>query len=134
MKELIKALEDYSCVVENNGEIKHKLNEKGIKPLLDIYLNYKEDLKNSKVADKIIGKAGAFILILGEIEAVHAKVISKRAQKFLEKYNITLTYDTLINEIRNRQDTGMCPMEELVKDIEEPGEALEVILKFINRK
>ena len=133
MKELIELLEheNYSCIVEKQGEIKHKVFGKGIRPLLNIYLKDKEDLKDSNVADKVIGKAAAVILVLGKTKNVYAKLLSKRALVFLKNYEINVSYNVIVDEIQNMSGTGICKMEELVKDIAEPQEALDSILEYI---
>lgn len=48
---------NYSCVVVKNDELRHAVIGKGIKPLLNIYMENKEDLEGAIVADKVIRKS-----------------------------------------------------------------------------
>lgn len=49
----------------------------------------------------------------------------------LKKDNIKTSYGILVDNIHNMENTGLCPMENLVKDIEEPEEAVNAIKKFL---
>ncbi len=45
----------------------------------------------------------------------------------LAKGGIDVTYDTLADRIHNRTNTGFCPMEEAVWDIEDLQEGLQAV-------
>ena len=51
----------------------------------------------------------------------------------LRKNGITPLYDTSVKEIRNRMNTGLCPMEEAVQDITNPNEALSALKEKIRQ-
>jgi len=129
-KEVLNA-DNYACVVVKNGELKHAVNGKGIKPLLNLYKEHIEDLEGSNVADKVIGKSAASILICAKVKDVYGKVMSNHALEILNKYNINVEYDTLVEEIHNMINTGMCPMENLVKYINKPEEAVQALIRKI---
>ncbi len=96
----------------------------GISPMMG-WIADKNSLKGFSVADKIVGKAAAMLFVLAGISNVHAKVISSAGLEFLRKHNISVSYDTLTEKIINRAGTGMCPMEEVVWDEENPQKAYE---------
>lgn len=98
----------------------------GIKPLINL-LNENKDVKGYSLADKIIGKAQAMLIVKAGIKEVYAKVLSKNGERILKKYNVPYSFDILTDEIINRKGTGPCPMEIAVKDIEDIEKAYEVL-------
>ncbi|MBR4837923.1 MAG: DUF1893 domain-containing protein [Bacteroidales bacterium] len=121
-----------TIAVVSNGEV-FTSHERGVKPLLHLLTEKKDFLKGASVADKVIGKAAALLMVLGEIKEVHTLIISEPAIKVFEKYNIPCFYDKKVDRIINRTGDGLCPMETLCLDIEEPQEAFEKITEFINK-
>ena len=107
--------------------------ERGVKPLLHLLTEKKDFLKNASVADKVIGKAAALLMVLGEIKEVHTLIISEPAIKMFEKYNIPCYYDKKVDRIVNRTGDGLCPMETLCLNVEEPHKAFEKIMNFIKK-
>lgn len=101
--------------------------ERGVKPLLFLLKEKKGFLKGASVADKVIGKAAALLMALGEIKEVHTLIISEPAIKVFEKYNIPCFYDKKVTRIVNRAGDGLCPMETLCLDVENPQEAFDRI-------
>lgn len=101
--------------------------ERGVKPLLHLLTEKKGFLKGASVADKVIGKAAALLMVLGEIKEVHTLIISEPAIKVFEKYNIPCFYDKKVDRIVNRTGDGLCPMETLCLDVENPQEAFDRI-------
>lgn len=100
--------------------------EKGIRPLLELALS-KDDLSGAYAADRIVGKAAAMLYTIIKAKAVYAEVLSEKAAEVFEKYGIAYEYDTLTENIINRMGTGLCPMEDAVKDISQPEQALRAI-------
>ena len=121
-----------TIAVVSNGEV-FTSQARGVKPLLHLLTEKKWFLKGASVADKVIGKAAALLMVLGEIKEVHTLIISEPAIKVFEKYNITFFYDKKVERIVNRTGDGLCPMETLCLYVEEPQEAFEKILGFIHR-
>lgn len=99
--------------------------EKGIKPLLK--LTQGDDLRNASAADRIVGKAAAMLYALTGVEEVFAQVLSEQGRTVLKRYGIVYEYGTLTENIINRSGTGLCPMEEAVKDIDDLKEVLAAI-------
>ena len=122
---------EYTCVL-CKGNTTYTSTERGVKPLI-IWLENDSDLSGFCASDKIVGKAAAMIYSLLKVNAVYAPVMSEDGARVLREHGITPTYDTLVKEIRNRMNTGICPMEEAVKDIENPDEALKAIKQKIKQ-
>ena len=115
-----------TIAVVSDGEV-FTSQERGVKPLLFLLKEKKEFLKGASVADRVIGKAAALLMVLGEIKEVHTLIISEPAIKIFEKYNIPCFYDKKVTRIVNRTGDGLCPMETLCLDVENPQEAFDRI-------
>ena len=117
---------DYTCVIAKDNQFLTS-KARGVKPLLD-WLDSGIDLSDGFAADKVIGKAAAFLYVLLDVDYVYAGVLSRPALDVFEKYDIFCEYDTLVDAIENRTKTGFCPMESAVWTVEEP-EGLPELLK-----
>lgn len=116
---------DCTCVF-CKGESVLFSSERGVKPLLAL-IDGDSSLSGFSAADKVVGKAAAFLYVILGVKALHAKTVSGHALSVLEKTDIAVTYDVLVPAIRNRTNTGLCPMESAVLDITEPDLALKAI-------
>lgn len=122
---------DYTCVL-CKGESVYTATEHGIKPLL-AFINSEIDLKGFCAADCIVGKAAALLYAFLGVNNVYSPVMSEAGIDTLVKNGITPLYDTCVKEIRNRMDTGLCPMEEAVKDISNPNKGLDALKEKIGQ-
>jgi len=104
---------------------------RGVAPILDLLREDPNALEDGVVADKVIGKAAALLLMYGRIKALYTKVISSHALNVLKDSGIEVVYDKLVPYVINRDGTDMCPMEKLVLKIGSPEEAFEALDKKI---
>ena len=116
---------EYTCVLCKNDEVITS-TVRGVKPLVD-WLNSKTELKGFCAADKVVGKAAAFLYVLLNVDSVYAPVMSKGAIDILSQHGIEAFYDLSVEVIKNRSDTDICPMEKTVQDINDPITAFEKI-------
>ena len=121
-----------SCIILNNNKF-HYFTERGIKDLYNLYKNRPEILKNSFIADKVVGKGAAALMALGEISELYTDIISEKAVKMLQKCKIIHSFAKQVPYIINRAGNGMCPVETLCSEIETPEECLTQIESFINK-
>lgn len=121
---------EYSCVLCMGG-ITHTSKNNGISPLVD-FLTAGIDLSGFSAADKIVGKAAAMLFVFAGIKEGYASIISRQAIEVLEKYNVKYSYGTLAEVITNRTGTGLCPMEQAVRDIDDPTMALDAVKRALN--
>lgn len=141
MKEIKKEIhleEGITCLVVKNDEVIYSANGRGVKPLINLYENEAEKLKDGYVIDKIIGKAAAIIIILGQAKKVYGEIMSESAYKLLISYHIEAEFGHLVDTIVNRQGDGMCPLERSVKDttnLEEGYQNIKLtIVELMNQK
>lgn len=125
-KELLEA-EDFTCVLCGGGETLTS-QKRGVAPLLG-WLDEGMELSGYSAADKVVGNGAAFLYVLLGIKELYAGVISKSALDTLKKHHIPVEYGVLTEAIRNRDNTGFCPIESAVADIASPEEALAAIRK-----
>lgn len=127
---LIKT-EGVSCVVIRGDEIIHTADGRGVAPLLDLYNNDREKLKGGVVVDRIIGKAAAMILALGQAESAYGEVMSEPARDYLISREIPYQFGQCVEVIAGRDGTGMCPIEASVLAIDDPEAGLTAMTKRI---
>ena len=100
---------------------------RGVAPILQLLREDPDALEGAYIADKVIGKAAALLLMYGRIRALYTKVISSHALNVLKDSGIEVVYDKLVPYVINRDGTDMCPMEKLVLQIGSPEEAYAVL-------
>lgn len=122
---------NFTCVLVK-GDIAFSSYGRGVKPLLDL-LDSKENYNGCYAADKVVGKAAAFLYVLLGAKALYASVISVPALELLESYEINVSYETIVEMIRNRTNTGYCPMEQATLNISEPKKALHIIKETLKK-
>lgn len=117
----------YTCVICSDSDIKTS-KQRGVAPLLE-WLDRPGNLSGYSAADKVVGKGAAYLYILLGVSEVYADVISLPAYETLKRYNIPVTYKTMTEAVRNRDNTGFCPIETAVNEIDTPDKALTAIRK-----
>ena len=115
----------YTCVLQRENE-QESSTKRGVAPLL-AWLNSGKNYHGFSAADKVVGKAAAYLYVLLGVKEIYAQVVSEAAEAVLSKYQIPLFYEEKVPAIRNRTNTGFCPMEQAVWDIDEPREAKQAI-------
>lgn len=114
----------YTCVVCKDDTV-YTATVRGVKPLLN-WLDT-TSLEGFCAADRVVGRAAAFLYCLLGVEEVYAHVMSRPAAQVLKEHGIGVHADTMTDGIINRQGTGPCPFESAVLDITDPAQALKTI-------
>ena len=118
-----------SLVVQfQNGEIKEYYQDR-VKDIKEILQNDENALKNAIIADKVIGKLAGSLLAVGGVKAIYADVMSEYAIPVMDQFNIEYEYKTKVPYIINKDKTGMCPMENKFKDVENIQSIYDEIIK-----
>lgn len=117
----------YTCVL-CRGDAVYTATSRGVKPLVD-WLDSSLDLRGFSAADKVVGRATAFLYVLLGVKEVHSLVMSTPARQTLEAGGIAASYDREVPGIINRRGDGPCPFEEAVLGITDPMVALTAIRK-----
>lgn len=117
-------------VAPNGGGAFFTSKERGIRPLIG-FIDSGTDFGGSVVADKIVGKASALLHVLLKTEEIYAEVMSCSALEILKNRGIKAYFGTLTDGIRNRTNTGPCPMEAAVAETDDPTEALKILRETV---
>lgn len=124
--------EKCSCVIWNKGAVT-LCHERGIKDLYALFAYQPSVLSGAMIADKVIGKGAAALMLLGNVAAVYADVISQPALDLFNAGAVAVRYAVLVPNIVNRSGTGMCPVEALCLDCNTAEECLPKIEEFISK-
>lgn len=127
----ILASEGCTCALCGSGQT-YKSDRRGVAPLLEI-LDSGRDVAGFSAADRVVGKATAFLYCLLGVKQIYAGVMSQPAAKVLEAAGIPYSYGQLVAGIQNRQKDGPCPMEHATRDCATPEQALAAIRETLKR-
>ena len=127
----LHANDSLKCVLQK-GDVCHTSEKRGVAPMLD-FLEAKLDLSGFCAADRVVGKATAYLFVLAGVTAVYADVMSQGAQSVLQAHGIAFMSNKTVPYIINRQGNGMCPMEAAVQDIKTPPQAHRAILETLKK-
>ena len=119
-----------SCVIHNNGTTR-AFHERGVKDLHRLLEQEPEILSGASLADKVVGKGAAALMIAGGVAWVYAGVISQAAMELFEQSRVEVQYGEIVPNIINRAGTDICPVEKLCRDCQTAAECLPLIDKFI---
>ena len=134
MEELTHILitENCSLVLRDTDGSVHKYHGRGVADLYRLLTEEPELLRGAIVADKVVGRGAASLMILGEVAGFHTLLLSENALAFLGKSDVRFSYDRLVPHIINRQGNGICPVESLTSQAHDPREAFVLITDFIS--
>lgn len=123
------ALEEgqYTCVLNMEGEL-FTSRDRGVAPLIR-FIDSGRSFRGACAADRVVGRAAAFLYVILGVSRLHAGVLSRTAQEVLLRFGIPASCDSLTDTIFNRSMTGLCPMESTVLSIDSPEEALAALRK-----
>lgn len=124
--------EGCSCVIRN-GERLRSFHQRGVSDLWQLLHEEPEWLRGAFVADKVVGKGAAALMIAGGVRGLFARTISRPALDLLAGAGIPVEYETTVPYIINRAGNGMCPVEQLCADARTSEECLPRIGAFIRR-
>ena len=119
-----------SCVIANGDKIE-SFYQRGIKDLYELLNSNRSLLEGATIADKVIGKGAAALMIAGGVTMVYADVISEPAMELFKQFSIKVEYDKKVANIINRRGDGICPVEERCAECKTIEECLVKIEEFV---
>ena len=120
----------YTCVLFGGGKV-YTSNDRGVKPLVR-FLESGDIPAGFSAADKVVGRATAWLYVLLRVREVYSQIISRHAVEVLECHGIRVVYDKLVPSIINRKGDGICPFEAAVMELDDPDRAYEAIMNKMN--
>lgn len=119
-----------SCVIANGDKIE-SFYQRGIKDLYELLNSNRSLLEGATIADKVIGKGAAALMIAGGVTMVYADVISEPAMELFKQFSIKVEYDKKVANIINRRGDGICPVEERCTECNTIEECMVKIEEFV---
>ena len=104
---------------------------RGISDLYDLLTEHPGWLRGASVADKVVGKGAAALLILGGVRELFAGVVSTSALGLLKDSGIPVRFSQEVAHIVNRKGDGVCPVETLCKECTTAAQCLPLIREFV---
>lgn len=136
MKELIQLLHEKPCtlVIKRGDEIR-TYHQRGVTDLMTLLHNDPQILQEAIVADKVVGKAAAALMIKGGINQLYTDVLSKPAWDLLKEQSyIAVQFRRLVGHIENRSKTDWCPLEKLCLTKESIEDIYQTISDFMEKQ
>lgn len=121
-KELLK---DGAALAVINGGGALTFDERGVKTLLNI----QPSLSGAFVADRVVGKAAAMLMVRGGAIEVYAEIISEPALKVLKDHGVVCLCGKVVPNIINRDKTDICPMERAVLGVDDIEKAYKILVE-----
>ncbi len=123
---------NHTLVVRSaSGEIR-TFDRRGVADLYELLTAHADFLHGAEVADKVVGRAAASLMLLGGVRRLHTDVISSLALTLFADAAVEVEFDTEVPHIINRAGDGWCPLETRCKDCRTPDECFGQIESFMN--
>ena len=122
---------EYTLIIRKDGA-ERTFSRRGVIDLFELLANEPEALHGASITDKVIGKAAAALMVLGEVKEAATPRISTPALKLFREAGIKVDYDEEVPLILNRDKSDFCPMEKRCMVSDNPKELLPIITEFIN--
>lgn len=107
--------------------------ERGVADLFRLLHEEPQLLRGAFIADKVVGKGAAALMVLGGVEGLFADVVSRPALELLAGAGIAVEYTVVVPGIMNRAGTGTRPVEQLCAGAETAAECLPLIEGFMQK-
>ncbi len=120
---------NYTCVLCLD-EMTFTSVANGIKPL-NWWLRDGCRFEGFSAADRVIGRAAAFLYVLLGVKKVYADVLSDSALPVLDRFGIEWSYGVKVKNIMNRTGDDLCPMEKIALNYDEPEDAYAALKEKI---
>lgn len=112
-------------VIVKDEKVLAESDEKGVAPFFRAVDSLRA--KGVSVADKIVGKAVAFLCVYAEVASVYTPVVSEPAAGVLRENGVHLEADTTVSMILNKNKDDQCPVEQMIFTCATPEEAYTIL-------
>jgi hypothetical protein len=132
MDPYVKVLDETgnALMIYRGGSLLFSSKSRGIRPHIDaIRALGKVGLRGTLMADKIVGRAAALLMLYSVPAEVHAGVITHRARGVLEKNGVQVYSVMDTDSVKEKDGKIYCPFEAMVQGIDDPNEAYSAVLK-----
>ena len=116
-----KLLQENCSLVIVNGDLIYVGHKSGVRDLYELLHDSPYILNGAFIADKVVGKGAAALMILGKVQAL----------ALLHEAHMPVTFGVCVDNIINRTHTGICPVEQICTPCSTPQECLPLIENFL---
>jgi hypothetical protein len=102
----------------------------GVDELLATVEKLGAQARGASLADKVVGKAVALIVVHAGICAVDTPLASHAAVQVLKSRCVALRATSIVSQILNRRGDAPCPLEQLTQPFDEPSVAIAKLHEF----
>jgi hypothetical protein len=118
---------DSSIAVISNGKIWKQKKGDGIRPLLEAIEEMGDEIHDSIIGDRILGRASALLCRYAKAKGVYSPQGTKTGIALLIMGGVPCQVDELIPFIKNRDGDDLCPFEKLLKYVISPEGAYKIL-------
>lgn len=114
---------DISLAFLVDGQVLFSSTGKWLHPLFELeqFLKARQiSASTGEIRDKVVGRGSAFLMVRLGVRKAHAGLLSRLGKDVLERARVTLTWDTLIDEIQ-------CSTEGILREVTDPEEAYPIL-------
>ena len=111
-----------------------EFSRRGVVDLYELLVRDAAFLHGSDLADKVVGKGAAALMVKGGVARVYTDVISTPALDLLRTKGVEVTFQTEVANIRNRAGTDLCPVEKRCLPLSDLDEMLATIRDFLEQQ
>jgi hypothetical protein len=115
--------ENLTLAIVKNGAVLFETRSHRISGFLDAVETLGDKLAGAAVADRVVGKAVAFLCVYAKIKEVYAVVLSRKAHAVLKENSISCEWNELVENVLDVNKTSVCPFEKTAAGISDPEEA-----------
>lgn len=120
--------QDLTFMLVKDQEILFESKRSGLAPLIELIEEHRsEELSDSYVFDKVVGKAAALLICLIQAKWVFTTTLSHSAREVLNGNKIPYEVEHIVDKITPPGEKSQCPFEKAVANIMDPQTAYEVI-------
>jgi hypothetical protein len=119
--------EDCSVVIVKYCKIWKKLKGECVKPMLEAIDEMGEDIYESVIGAKILGKASALLCRYAKASGVYSPEGTKTAIALLILGGVPCQIDRMISFVQNENCDDIFPFEKILNDVESPDEAYRIL-------
>jgi hypothetical protein len=119
--------EGLSLLVVRHATELYRSYDADVRPLLELVEWFPGGLDGAIVVDRVVGACAARIFDYLRVDQVFGLTGSISAERILHAAAITFTFRTTVVDIRNRDNTGPCPFEQLSLSNSSPQDLIRSI-------
>lgn len=134
ISDLIESLKGHSLAILTADREMRVFDGRGVADLYRLLREEPRALSGALVADKVVGRAAAALMILGGVKEVYTEIVSNLALSLLAESAVKISYQVGVLHILNGAGTDWCPLERACCNCTKAEQCLTEIDNFFEKK